>query len=78
MMKTPGEMHLFVECFSLDELYECVHNNTDDKLAWLIFFNVYSWFYFFLKFYFWGIVSGEYNLDWDFQFKKAAVILSFV
>lgn len=78
MMKTPGEMHSFVECFSSDELYECVHNNTDDRLPWLIFFNVYLCIFYFFNFYFWGRVSGDYNLDWDFQFKKGTVILSFV
>lgn len=53
MMKSPGEMHLFVECFSSDELYECVHNNTNDRVPRLFFSNVYLCILFF-KFLFLG------------------------
>lgn len=80
MMKTPGETHSFVECFRSDQLYECVRSNTDGRLPWLIFF-FYVYLYIFIIFkniYLGGILSGGYNLDWDFQFKKGAVILSFV
>lgn len=79
MIKSPGEMHFFLECFSSDELYECVRNNTNGRVPRLVFSNAYLCFIFlFLSFYFWGMVSGDCNLDWDFQFKKGAVILSFV
>lgn len=78
-MTTLGEIHSFVECFSSDELCECVYNSTNDSPPWLIFFPTYTCaFFLFIHFYFWGIVSGDYNLDWDFQFTKGAVILSFV
>lgn len=78
-MKSPEEMHSFVECFSSGELYECVCNSTNDRPPWFIFFQCMLVYFLFLYiFFFWGIVSGDYNLDWAFQFKKGAVILSFV
>lgn len=45
-MKTPGEMHSFVECLSSDELYDCVYNSTNDRPPWLLFFPMYTCVFF--------------------------------